>query len=186
MSETDAIAKPGYSLNIWKSLKGLPRDVWVLAAASLINRAGTMVLPFLVLYLTKELGFTPVRAGLALGVYGFGALVAAPISGRLTDKIGPLPIMRVSLVLAGILIFLLPLVRSFPAVIALTFVWAVSTDLFRPANLVIIADIVPTEKLKPAYALSRLAINLGMSIGPAAAGFIATHSFKWIFIVNGI
>jgi MFS family permease len=186
MSESKGGTKPGYSINIWKSLKGLPRDVWVLATASLINRAGTMVLPFLVLYLTKELGFSPTRAGIALGMYGAGSLVAAPISGRLTDKIGPLPIMRVSLVLAGILIFVLPLAHSFPAVIALTFVWAIATDLFRPANLVIIADIVPSEKLKPAYALSRLAINLGMSIGPAAAGLIAAYSFKWIFIVNGM
>ena len=40
------------------------------------------------------------------------------------------------------------------------------------------------EKLKPAYALSRLAINLGMSIGPAAAGFIAAKSYFWIFIVD--
>jgi predicted MFS family arabinose efflux permease len=172
-------------MNIWKSLKGLPRDVWVLSLITLINRAGTMVLPFLVLYLTRELGFTAARAGFVLGMYGAGALVAAPISGRLTDRIGPLPVMRVSLVLAGVLIYLLPLARSFAAVVALTFLWAIATDLFRPANLVIIADVVPADRLKQAYALSRLSINLGMSIGPAAAGFIAERSFKWIFIANG-
>ena len=173
-------------MNIWKSLKGLPRDVWVLAAATLINRAGTMVLPFLVLYLTRELGFSPYRAGLALAVYGAGSIIAAPISGRLTDRIGPLPVMRVSLLAGGLLMLMVPLVRSFPAVLAVTLVWAVMSELFRPANLVIIADIVPGEKLKPAYALSRLAINLGMSVGPAAAGFIAEKSFTWIFIVDAV
>ena len=173
-------------MNIWKSLKGLPRDVWVLAAATLINRAGTMVLPFLVLYLTRELGFSPYRAGLALAVYGAGSIIAAPISGRLTDRIGPLPVMRVSLLAGGLLMLMVPLVRSFPAVLAVTLVWAVMSELFRPANLVIIADIVPGDKLKPAYALSRLAINLGMSVGPAAAGFIAEKSFTWIFIVDAV
>jgi predicted MFS family arabinose efflux permease len=185
MSEPGTVSRLGNSMNIWRSLKGLPRDVWILALATLINRAGTMVLPFLVLYLTRELGFSPSRAGFVLGVYGAGALVAAPISGRLTDRIGPLPVMRASLVLAGLLIYLLPLARSFPAVVALTFFWAIATDLFRPANLVIVADIVPADRLKQAYALSRLSINLGMSIGPAAAGFIAERSFTWIFIANG-
>ncbi|HEX6574799.1 MAG TPA: MFS transporter [Gemmatimonadaceae bacterium] len=185
MTAPGTVARIGSSMNIWRSLKGLPRDVWILAAATLINRAGTMVLPFLVLYLTTELGFSASRAGFVLGIYGTGALVAAPISGRLTDRIGPLPVMRASLVLASVFIFILPFARSFPAVVTLVFLWAVATDLFRPANLVIVADIVPADRLKQAYALSRLAINLGMSIGPAAAGFIAQKSFTWIFVANG-
>jgi predicted MFS family arabinose efflux permease len=186
MTEAKQDANAGSSMNIWRSLKGLPRDVWVLAAATLINRAGTMVLPFLVLYLTRELGFSAPRAGFALAVYGAGAIIAAPISGRLTDRIGPLPIMRASLLLAGILLLVMPLVKSFAAVLAVTLVWSIVSELFRPANLVIIADIVSSDKLKPAYALSRLAINLGMSIGPAAAGFIAERSFTWIFIADAV
>ena len=186
MTESKQDATVGSSMNIWRSLKGLPRDVWVLAAATLINRAGTMVLPFLVLYLTRELGFSAPRAGLALAAYGAGSIIAAPISGRLTDRIGPLPVMRASLLMGGILLLVMPLVRSFPGVVAVTLVWSVVSELFRPANLVIIADIVPSDKLKPAYALSRLSINLGMSIGPAAAGFIAERSFTWIFIGDAV
>ena len=186
MTESKQDATVGSSMNIWRSLKGLPRDVWVLAAATLINRAGTMVLPFLVLYLTRELGFSAPRAGLALAAYGAGSIIAAPISGRLTDRIGPLPVMRASLLMGGILLLVMPLVRSFPGVVAVTLLWSVVSELFRPANLVIIADIVPSEKLKPAYALSRLSINLGMSIGPAAAGFIAERSFTWIFIGDAV
>ena len=178
-------AKALSSMNIWRSLKGLPADVWTLSVASLINRAGTMVLPFLVLYLTKELGFSASRAGLVLAVYGAGSIIAAPISGRLSDKLGPLPVMRVALVLTGVLVLLYPVVTSYVGVIVLTLLWAISTDLFRPANLAMIADVVPADRLKAAYALSRLAINVGMSVGPAVAGLIATRSFNWIFIVDG-
>lgn len=186
MSNPQGEEKPGSSMNIWRSLKGLPRDVWILAVATLINRAGTMVLPFLVLYLTSELGMSAPRAGLVLAVYGAGSIIAAPVSGRLTDRIGPAPIMRASLLLSGLLLLVLPLARSFPAVVAVTLLWSVVSELFRPANLVIIADIVPQEKLKPAYALSRLSINVGMSIGPAAAGIIAARSFTWIFIADAV
>ena len=173
-------------MNIWRSLKGLPRDLWILSAASLINRAGTMVLPFLVLYLTREQGWSAPRAGLALAVYGAGSIIAAPLAGRLSDRIGPLPIMRWSLILTGLLLLAYPFVSGFAGVIAITLAWAIVSEAFRPASLALIADIVTPEQRKPAYALTRLAINLGMSVGPAAAGFIAAKSFSLIFVVDAI
>jgi MFS family permease len=171
-------------MNIWRSLRGLPRDLWVLALASLINRAGTMVLPFLVLYLTKEQGWSAPRAGLALAVYGAGSIFVAPVAGRLSDRIGPLPIMRWSLVLTGLLLLAFPFVTGFVPIIALTLAWALASEAFRPANLAIVADIAAPAQRKAAYALTRLAINLGMSIGPAAAGFIAAKSFTLIFFID--
>ena len=173
-------------MNIWRSLRGLPRDLWVLSGASLVNRAGTMVLPFLVLYLTKEQGWSAPRAGLALAVYGAGSIFVAPIAGRLSDRIGPLPIMRWSLVLTGVLLLAFPFVTGFAAILALTLAWALASEAFRPANLALVADIAPPEQRKAAYALTRLAINLGMSVGPAAAGFIAAKSFTLIFFIDAV
>jgi len=171
-------------MNLWRSLRGLPRDLWVLSAATLINRLGTMAIPFLVLYLTRELGFSPARAGLALGIYGAGSIIAAPISGRLCDRVGGLPIIRGSLIGSGVMLLIFPLAHTFPMVIAFVLVWALLNEAGRPATLTLIADLVPTEQRKPAFALMRLAINLGMSVGPAAGGFIAAHSFRGIFVVN--
>ena len=173
-------------MNIWRSLRGLPRDLWIIAIASLVNRAGTMVLPFLVLYLTRQLGFSAPRAGFALAVYGAGSIIAAPIAGKLSDHIGPLPIMQFSLIGTGLLLLIFPFIESYEGVIALTLVWALVSEAFRPANLAMVAEVVPAAQLKPAYALIRLAINLGMSIGPAVAGFIAARSFEWIFVVDGV
>ena len=85
-------------LNPWRGLGGLPREVWLLFATNLINRAGMMVLPFLVLYLTRELGFSLARAGSMLAVYGGSAIVFGPIGGRLSDRIGALPVMRALLI----------------------------------------------------------------------------------------
>jgi hypothetical protein len=73
-------------MNPWRGLKDLPREVWLLSAATLVNRAGTMVLPFLVLYLTRTLGITPAHAALSLTVYGIAALITMPIAGRLTHR----------------------------------------------------------------------------------------------------
>jgi MFS family permease len=171
-------------LNPWRGLGGLPREVWLLFATNLINRAGMMVLPFLILYLTRELHFTPGQAGLAFALYGAAAIVAGPVAGKLSDRIGALPIMRASLLLSGSVLLLFPLARSRAAVYAVTMVWAACAELFRPASLAAITHVVSPEQRKPAYALNRLAINLGMSIGPALGGFLAAVSFRAMFVVD--
>ncbi|MFY9609831.1 MAG: MFS transporter [Blastocatellia bacterium] len=172
-------------MNPWRGLRGLPREVWVVAAATLINRAGTMVLPFLVLYLTQGLGFSVEQAGLTLTIYGIGALITAPISGRLSDKIGALRIMKWSLFMSGVILLLFPLARSLGAVLAITISWAITSEAVRPASMAIISSLVAPEQRKAVFALNRLVINLGMSVGPAIAGFLALVSFQFLFVVDG-
>lgn len=173
-------------LNPWRGLGGLPREVWLLFATNLINRAGMMVLPFLVLYLTRELGFSLARAGSMLAVYGASAIVFGPIGGRLSDRIGALPVMRVSLIASGLVLLLFPLAKSFAAVAVMTVLWAGCAEMFRPASLAAITHVVAPEQRRQSFALNRLAINLGMSIGPALGGFLATVSFHAMFVVDAV
>jgi len=173
-------------LNPWRGLGGLPREIWLLFATNLINRAGMMVLPFLIVYLTRELRFSPGEAGLAFALYGAAAIIAGPIAGRLSDRIGALPIMRGSLLMSGTVLLLFPYARSRAAVYAITMVWGACAEMFRPASLAAITHVVSPDQRKPAYALNRLAINLGMSIGPALGGFLATVSFRAMFVVDAL
>jgi MFS family permease len=173
-------------MNPWRGLGGLPRECWVLFATNLVNRAGMMVLPFLVIYLTRKLGFSASRAGFVFAAYGATAIVAGPISGKLSDRIGALPIMRMSLFCSGTALLLFPLARTFRSLVGITVVWAACAELFRPASLAAITHVVTAEQRKPAFALNRLAINLGMSIGPALGGFLATVSFRAMFVVDGL
>jgi MFS family permease len=67
----------------------------------------------------------------------------------------------------------------------MTLALSFAAEAFRPASLAVVADLVTPPQRKPAFALTRLAINLGMSIGPALGGFLATVSFRSLFLVNG-
>jgi MFS family permease len=138
-----------------------------------------------VLYLTQGLGFSPEQAGLVLATYGTGALITAPISGRLSDSIGPLQVMKASLFLSGAILLFFPLARSFAAVLAVTITWAVVSEALRPASMAIISSLVAPEQRKAVFALNRLVINLGMSLGPAIGGFLALVSFQFLFVVDG-
>jgi MFS family permease len=144
-----------------------------------------MVLPFLILYLTRDLGFSASQAGLVLGCYGAGALVSAAISGRLSDVLGPMRVIRDSLFATGAILLVFPLARTFPSVVAMTLALSLASEAFRPASMAVVADLVTHGQSTPAFALTRLAINLGMSVGPALGGYLATVSFKFLFLVNG-
>jgi predicted MFS family arabinose efflux permease len=172
-------------LKYWKDLRHLPRPVWVVAASQLVNRAGSMVLSFLVLYLTRERGFSPERAGFLLFLYGAGSIVSAPLAGRLADRLGSVPLMRVCLLGSGTILLLYPLAHSTGALVAITLALAMVTESFRPAAMSFFAEMVEPARRKSAFAVYRLAINLGMAIGPAIGGVLATISFRYLFLADG-
>jgi predicted MFS family arabinose efflux permease len=172
--------------NPYRGLRGLPADVWIIFATTLVNRAGMMALPFLVLYLTKHLGISAPLAGLAISAYGVGGVITAPIAGRLADRIGPFAVMGGSLALTGVVLLVMPLVRSFTMVLALTFAWAVVADAARPATMSALTATTPPGQRRAAIALNRLGINLGMSIGPVIGGFLALVSFPLLFVVDAL
>ena len=172
-------------MNPWRGLGSLPREVWYLCLAILINRAGTMVLPFLTLYLTLDRKLSPGTAGLALTIYGSCAIVVAPLAGRFSDRVGGLRIMKLSLILSGLVLFVFAFVSSVVAIFVVCGLWAIASEAFRPPSMAIIGDLAGPERRKAAFALSRLAINLGMSIGPVIGGFLAMRSYQLLFYVDG-
>jgi MFS family permease len=154
--------------------------------STLVNRLGTMALPFLVLYLTEARGWTPGEAGTAMLIYGLGCLVAAPFAGRFADRLGHARVLRGSLWWSGLMLMALPFATSRVQLYPLIFLWAAFTQAFWPSAMALIAALVPPEQRKAAYALHRAAVNLGMACGPAAGGLIAHYSFKGVFWTDGL
>ncbi|MFC2119762.1 MDR family MFS transporter [Bacteroidota bacterium] len=154
--------------------------------SSLINRMGMMVLPFIALYSTKELEVSTGTAGLVLAFYGTGAFISAPFVGKLSDKLGSLNLMKISLFASGIFLILFSFITNFIAFLILSLIWAVINEAFRPASMSFISNEISSDRRKTAFALYRLAINLGMSIGPVIGGLLSTINFSLLFYVDGL
>lgn len=168
-----------------EAFSGLNRAVWLLALTTLVNRSGTMVLPFLILYLTEKQGFAPTDAGKALGVYGVGGVLGSYLGGWLCDRMPARRVMVGCLTFAGLGFFLLGQLDSRPAMLATLFLLAVFGEGFRPANAAATAAASPPELRTRAFTLNRLAINLGMSLGPTIGGLLAMIDYGWLFLVDG-
>ena len=144
-----------------------------------------MVMPFLVLFLVKERGFTKAQAGQTLALYGLAAMVASYLGGWLCDRFGPLRIMKVSLLLTGLSFLALGHMRGRLAISAMMFVLALVGEVFRPANLSALAAASEPGERARSIALMRLAVNAGMAVGPSVGGFLAFYDYGWLFVVDG-
>lgn len=145
-----------------------------------------MFLTFLAIYLTKYQGYGIEYAGYVLSAYGIGSLIAGPIVGKLADKVGNLPIMKLSFLLSALVLFLFPFFHEFWMVMVLTLLLSWVSEAFRPASLALTSELVKPEDRKIAFALNRLAINLGFSIGPLLGGFLIVFDYHWMFIFDGL
>ncbi|MCP4659219.1 MAG: MFS transporter [bacterium] len=164
-----------------EAFSGLPRAVWLLALANLVNRSGTMVLPFLSLYLTQSLGFTASQAGKMLSLYGLGTMVGSYLGGWLCDRIGPQRVQLLSFLATGAGFIAAVQLRSFAALAVAVTMISVVAEAFRPALFVAVAQHSSPQVRTRAFVLIRLATNLGMALGPTLGGLLAARNYAWIF-----
>ncbi len=168
------------------SFQGLSKEVWWLALITLINRAGTMVVPFLSLYLTQNMGFTLENVGSIMTSFGLGSLLGAWLGGKLTDIVGYYRIMLLSLIGSGFLFIVIQFLEGFWPLCIGIFVLMTVADAFRPAAFVALSAYSKPENKTRSVTLIRLAINLGFSAGPALGGLIiATVGYGGLFWIDG-
>ena len=173
------------SLTAYKSAySGLSRNTWLLSLVMLINRSGTMVVPFMSLYLTSK-GYSIGKAGFVYGLFGAGAFAGAWLGGRLTDRIGFYPVQLLTLSGGGLLFLLLGQMQSFPAICIFSFLLSFVNEAFRPANSTAIAFYSKPENQTRSYSLNRLAVNMGWALGSAIGGLLAQYNYQLLFWVDG-
>ncbi|WP_417195550.1 MDR family MFS transporter [Bizionia sp.] len=169
------------------TFRGLSSEIWWLALITLINRAGTMVIPFLSLYLTTDLNLSFAQVGWVMTAFGLGSVCGSWLGGKLTDKIGYYKVMVRSLLATGILFIGLQFLHTFAGVCLGIFLVMLVADMFRPAMFVALSAYSKPENKTRSVTLIRLAINLGFSAGPAVGGIIiTTMSYAGLFWVDGI
>lgn len=174
------------SVQLYKnSYSGIPRPAWWLALVMFVNRSGTMVIPFLTVYLTDK-GFSLTEAGYVMGAFGLGAVVGGYIGGRLTDRFGSFYIQFFSLFINGVFFILLGQMQTLAQYAACIFLLSSLGEAFRPANAAAIAAYSNETNRIRCYSLNRLAINLGWSIGPAVGGVLASISYTYLFWADGL
>jgi MFS family permease len=169
------------------AFSGLSRDIWLLTLVTLINRCGTMVVPFIAIYLTEELNFSYFQTGIIMSFFGVGSVVGSYIGGHLTDTIGHYRTMFWALLLGGAALLNLLFINTFEMWCFGVFLVTAIGDCFRPASMAAVGFYSKEENRTRSLGLIRLAVNLGFGIGPAFGGLLAaSFGYDWLFIIDGM
>jgi predicted MFS family arabinose efflux permease len=175
-----------YTFQLYKeAYSGLSKNSWYLSVVMLINRSGTMVVPFLSIYCIQQLHFTIVQAGTIMALFGVGALAGAFLGGKLVDKIGFYDMQVGALISGGLFFILLGFLQNFTVLAIGSFVLSLCNESFRPANSAAIAHYSNDSNKTRSYSLNRLAINLGWAVGGGLGGFLASVNYHLLFWVDG-
>ncbi|HVV87810.1 MAG TPA: MFS transporter [Kofleriaceae bacterium] len=161
--------------------RSLPDAFWLVWIGTLINRAGAFVLPLLGYYLKHERGLRQAEAALVASAYGAGLVVAGLVGGVLADRIGRRATMAGSLLGGAVMMVLLSLGRSVPAMAAAAAGLGVIGEMYRPAVMAYVGDVVPPAQRQRAFGLIYWAINLGFATAAIVGGVVAQYSFRALF-----
>jgi MFS family permease len=166
-------------------IRSLPSPVWILCAGSFVNRFGSFVAVFLVLYL-REKGYSIAEAGFIVSLYGAGNVMAAAVGGLVADRLGRRNAIAISMFSSSATLLALSQADEIVLIGVLTILAGLTGEMYRPASAALLADLVPAGQRLPAFALNRLAINLGFAAGPATAGLLADRSFTYLFVGDAL
>lgn len=166
--------------------RGLPRGVYFLFFANVINEMGGFIMPLMTLILTVKIGMPDSQAGLFASL---AMLVRAPfllLGGKLADRFGG---KRVVLLFnaAGALVYLFCGMRK-PDLFVAFLILAASAFFAaaQPALNAVAAQISPRSRIGSVYSLMYLGLNLGFAIGPTLAGFLFNSYLNTLFWLDGL
>ncbi|WP_328316309.1 MDR family MFS transporter [Streptomyces sp. NBC_00388] len=160
---------------------GLPGAFWVLWGGTLVNRLGSMVSPFLSLYLTGVRGVSIGATGLILATVGLGSVISQPLGGFVADRFGRRVALSGGMLANGATLLTLGHARSLTVLVPACFVLGITIDFFRPAAQALVADTVPRADRTRAFGLLLWSVNLGFSMAMMLGGYLASHGYQLIF-----
>lgn len=150
----------------------------------------TMIIPFLPMYLTNELGVDDTSvslwAGLSFSVTFFVSAVMAPIWGRIADRKGKrLMAMRASLLIA--ISYLLGGIVTSPEQLIIVRVFQGFSSGLWPMDLAIMTLYAPQERLGFSLGIMQGTLTAGGVVGPLLGGVLAElFGMRTSFYIGGL
>jgi MFS family permease len=144
-----------------------------------------MRIPIVPLFATS-LGADAVQVGMINGAFMLMAGALSIPSGLLSDRLGRrLPLLGGLILLAGSS-FLLYWSNSPLQMAIIYLLFGVGLSAFSPTLMSYVADVTPPEVLGKAYGWYTMALYGGMTLGPAAGGFLGTAlGLRPVFLAAG-
>jgi len=164
-----------------------PRSFRILVAATFIDRVGgSLIFPFLSLYVAQKFDVGMTQVGLLFGTWSLSSLIGSTIGGALADRFGRKTVMIIGLLFSAGTALLMGFVESLSAFYVIAIIAGIFSDIGHPAHQAMVADLLQGEQRTEGFSLLRIVANLAITFGPAIGGVLAGVSYLLLFVIDAI
>lgn len=164
----------------------MPKKVWLLVAGMIINVTGASFLwPFNTIYLHEHLGKSLSVAGLVLMINSLTGIIGNMLGGILFDKWGGYKSILVGIVITLVSILGLVFFHGWPLYVVWLALIGFGSGMVFPAMYAMVGTVWP-EGGRRAFNAMYVGQNVGIAIGTACGGLVASYRFDYIFLANFI
>ncbi|HAT13345.1 MAG TPA: MFS transporter [Microcoleaceae bacterium UBA11344] len=169
----------------------LPPQVWILAAGRFLSQSGTgFTLFYAPIYFVSQVGLSATAVGLGLGSGSISGVFGRILGGSFCDSKfwGRRRTLLLSAIISAVACFMLAAANDFPSLVAANLLMGFGVGLYWPATETLVADLGEGEQRQEAFALTRLADNLGLQVGIILGGFLiaVTGNYRSLFMIDAI
>lgn len=172
--------------NVLRTYKGLPRSVYVIFMARVVNCIGNFVFPFMTLLLTTKVGMSEEEVGVFLLLGSVLQIPGSLLGGKLTDHLGRKKIMITFMALASLCFVPCAFLIDSPDTIRIVPWLLISSSFFGsisgPSAGAMMNDLTEPQNRQAAFSLLYLGINVGSAAGSIVAGFLFNNYMKLLFL----
>lgn len=162
-----------------------PPLLWVrLFGETLTTLSSTMIAPFLVLYLSENIGSSIVMTMLVIGLQPFSEILITVFAGGVTDRYRRKTVMLVALFMQGLAMLGMAWADSMFLFALLYVVNGAGRSFFIPASRAMLADTIPAKQLSSAFALLNTSSSIGAAVGPLVGVFIYQQNPALAFLLT--
>ncbi len=167
--------------------KEYPGQFWLMAFGMLISTLGSsMIWPFLMIYVSETLTVSLSVVTSLMTLNSITNLIFAFISGPVVDRLGRKWVMVISLAGNGVCYILMSMATNLPAFAILMALRGAFNPLYQVGTDAMMADMIPSQKRSDGYSILRMSSNLGIALGPAIGGFVASASYTMAFYLAAV
>ncbi len=163
----------------------LPREIKVLVAAAFIIAIGFGIIAPLLPQYAASFNASATAVAAVVSAFGLTRLLFAPLSGRLTNRLGETPVYMTGVLIVAASMFLIAFAQTFTQLLAFRAIGGVGSTLFTVSAMAFLARKAPPSmrgRVSGAYASAFL---IGNIVGPIVGSALAVFGYRAPFLIYG-
>lgn len=172
-------------------LPPLNPQVLILGIGRFLSAVGTgFTLFYAPIFFVNQVGLSATTVGIALGSASISGVLGRILGGSFSDSRfwGRRRTLLLSAAVAALASLVLATASDFSTLVVGNLLMGLGQGLYWPATEAVVADLTPPEHRREAYALTRLADNLGLGMGIVFGGALIgmTGAYRSLFVIDAI